>query len=383
MKLLKTVEDCLDQLHQIDGKVVYASKCCICWNSVRLDVGGKVDSLFTSEDICIYSVKDEMTNYVLVAENGDLITVHPELDVWHWPSYTRDDTRYILTNSDMSFNDGIFYFAQVYEFSIEYQTTRLLATDFAWEIAQSTSSHRYGRRGDKHSAISQLDHDLNVLWQIDEHTLRGYGKVDKDDPRAEKFDKRCAVRNIQVFGDTLYYMYNFSMIIALDAHTGAFKRRFSRFPEDFRSTYIDPRTGIECPFLRDIDALHAGRYIEELHAFVIVRQEHLIEIDYETLTARARPIQVHHLWKNSMPITEPVVTMIGKERIAVHAQFSKDVAVLDYHTLEVLDFLRLDEEDPGGYLRGSLYHDGKLYVLTTAPSSAVNGCTLYEVEVDG
>jgi hypothetical protein len=62
---------------------------------------------------------------------------------------------------------------------------------------------------------------------------------------------------------------------------------------------------------------------------------------------------------------------------------SKDVAILDYHTLEVLDFLRLDEDDPAGYLRGSLYHDGKLYVLSTAPSSAVKGCTLYEVEVDG
>ena len=309
--------------------------------------------------------------YFLNNNNFDKI----ELDklVGH-PSYSRGGKDYILVYNYIihpPYRLERFYF----EYCIQTGEERHLKDSFQPSISVSTDQYHFSDLDDQSPGIMQFDHDLNMLWHIDEATLQEYAPLDQaylDVSRRE--NHRPQVRNLQIFGDTLYYMYNFHQIVAVDVHTGAFKHRFNRLD----NPQIGKWDQKEYWYQR---SLHAGRYSDVLHAHIGVETEWFYEIDYATLRGRVRPIDIPQFKKSNLTTVHSYVVSIDKDRMIVNRSGMKELAIVDYHTLETLDYIRLDEEQPSGYIRDIYYFEGKIYASYLEIGESV--INLYVVDVDG
>jgi hypothetical protein len=246
MRVVDHYLNCDDKIYEHASGPVFTSGGILHCANRRIEASGSVHYWHFSHGILRATLKPNNTYKVwhISASNVKEVSVADDVQFVSWPCFVRDTRPYFFGVSSWALEGSSITYFNVQEIGIDGHHAKILCKSTSKGINCSTKRNHYHLGDDDDPRIVQLDHNLNVLWQIDEATLREYGKVDKDDPRAEKFEQRCAVRNIQVFGDTLYYMYNFSMIIALDAHTGAFKRRFSRFPADHQSTYMNPLNGV-------------------------------------------------------------------------------------------------------------------------------------------
>ena len=290
------------------------------------------------------------------------------------PVYAREGKNYILIyDYKLLPSHGMEKF--YYEYCIQTGEERHLKDNFEPEIKISTDQYHFSDLDDRSPGIMQFDHDLNMLWHIDEATLQEYAPLDQaylDVSRRE--NHRPQVRNLQIFGDTLYYMYNFHQIVAVDVHTGAFKHRFNRLD----NPQIGKWDQKEYWYQR---SLHAGRYSDVLHAHIGVETEWFYEIDYATLRGRVRPIDIPQFKKSNLTTVHSYVVSIDKDRMIVNRSGMKELAIVDYHTLETLDYIRLDEEQPSGYIRDIYYFEGKIYAsYMEIGGSVVN---LYVVDVEG
>lgn len=245
-------------------------------------------------------------------------------------AYVKDNVKYCI-GANISFLPNFRVVSNgIYEVNLENGSCRKLKDSFSETLRVSTPMHHYHSAFDDKPQIIQYDHDLNIRMTINESQLREYGALAPDDEHGRKRNKKCQVRNLQVFGDTLYYLYNFNSIIAVNVETGKYKGSFKYIAEVDKMVVTGTSEQFDYKYAgRVLYDLHAGRYSRELHAHVGIYSycytDFIYEIDYNTLTAKARRVDVSSLWPGEELGS---MQMIGQDRLAVYPKDRRSLAIL-------------------------------------------------------
>lgn len=366
MKVIQQILFSQKQMFYHNDYILFISGNVAHYKDLRLDLNDTVQFWYFNDGFLRGSFEGSFKQFAyLLTDHGFMPIDHGMAIDLFSPCYRSNGSRYTIGVQEAIPVNGIASYNGVHEINLENGSHRQLKEKCTTYMMCTTSKYHYAYTHDDKPQIIQYDHDLNIRMTITESQLREYGALALDDEYGRNRNKKCQVRNLQVFGDTLYYLYNFTSIIAVNVETGKYKGSFKYITEEDKMEVAGTSEQFDYKYAgRVLYDLHAGRYSRELHAHVGIYSycytDFIYEIDYNTLTAKARRVDVSSLWPGEELGS---MQMIGQDRLAVYPKDRRSLAILDYHTLEILDSIVLDDEQPHGYHIETKYEGNLLYVL--------------------